>query len=249
MVMRRALGKARDVATVLGAVALLPLQALMRRCSSVGDRAFFHKAQFPWAADIEAGWQDVRAELDRVMRHVDDLPNFQDISEENRALSDDDRWKTFFFHAWGIPVPSNLARCPDTAALLARIPGLTSAFFSILLPRKHLPAHRGPYAGVLRYHLGLIVPEPDNCRIRVGDQVGHWREGESLIFDDTYDHEAWNDTDRVRVVLFVDVMRPMPVPLDAMNRMVIAAIRQSSLVQPALEKFKAWDLRLGRVWR
>src|SRR5437868_8593919 len=145
-------------------VLLIPVQMLMRRFSRVGNRPFFDNTQFPWAPSIEAQWRAVRAELDRVLRHVDDIPNFQDISEENRALTNDERWKTFFFRAWGIRIDSNCTRCPHTAALLDQIPGATSAFFSILMPRKHLPPHRGPYAGVLRYHLGLIVPDPDGCR-------------------------------------------------------------------------------------
>jgi beta-hydroxylase len=245
----RAAQKVMDLATVALFVLLVPVQMLMHRFSRVGDRPFFDKAQFPWAPDIESGWQEVRGELDHVLRFVSDIPNFQDISEENRPLTDDDRWKTFFFRAWGREVASNCARCPRTAALLDRIPGATSAFFSILMPRKHLPPHRGPYAGVLRYHLGLLVPDPQGCRIRVGSEVGHWREGGSLIFDDTFEHEVWNDTDAVRVVLFVDILRPLPWPLAAVNAAVISLIARSSLVKPGLEKFEAWDERLRRVWR
>lgn len=245
----RAAEKVAALATVAMFVLLIPVQMLMRRFSGVGDSPFFDKALFPWATAIEADWHEVRTELDQVLRYVDEIPNFQDISEENRAITNDDRWKTFFFRAWGIEIASNCTRCPRTAALLDRIPGVTSAFFSILLPRKHLPAHRGPYAGVLRYHLGLIVPDPRGCRIRVGEQVGYWQEGESLIFDDTFEHEVWNDTDEVRVVLFVDITRPLPRLLAAVNARIIRVIARSSLVQPGLEKFQAWDERLRRVWR
>lgn len=246
---RRAAGKAMDVATLLGFVALLPVQRLMHRRSLIGDKPFFDAEDFPWVREVDSHWREVREELDRVMRHIEDVPNFQDISEENRALTNDDRWKTFFFRAWGIRVDSNCARCPRTAALLDRIPGATSAFFSILMPRKHLPAHKGPYAGVLRYHLGLMVPEPEACRIRVAEQVGHWREGGSLIFDDTFEHEVWNDSDRARVVLFVDFLRPLPPRLAALNRAVVWAVQRSSLVKPGLEKFKDWDRRLKQAWR
>jgi ornithine lipid ester-linked acyl 2-hydroxylase len=241
--------KLAGLATVALFVLLIPVQMLMRRFSRVGDSPFFDKALFDWTGAIEADWRAVRAELDQVLRYTEAIPNFQDISEENRALTDDDRWKTFFFRAWGIAIESNCARCPRTAALLERIPGMTSAFYSILLPRKHLPAHRGPYAGVLRYHLGLVVPDPAACRIRVGGQIGHWQEGASLIFDDTYEHEVWNDTDQVRVVLFVDIERPLPWPLAQVNALVIRAIARSSLVRPGLEKFQAWDERLRRAWR
>ena len=96
---------------------------------------------------------------------------------------------------------------------MREIPGMTTAMFSILSPRKHILDHRGPYKGVLRYHLGLIVPEDaERCRIRVGEDVRHWEEGKSMIFDDTFNHEVWNDTDETRVVLFVDVLRPLPFP-------------------------------------
>ena len=73
---------------------------------------------------------------------------------------------------------------------------MKTAFFSILAPGKHLPPHRGPYKGVMRYHLGLLIPEPaEQCGIRVDTETRHWAEGESMIFDDTFEHEAWNDTD------------------------------------------------------
>jgi ornithine lipid ester-linked acyl 2-hydroxylase len=233
--------------TVLLFVLLRPLQRLMHRYSLVGDSEFFDAGRFPWVPVLEENWRQIRQELDRVLQYTGDIPNFQDISAENRTITDDDRWKTFFFHAWGIEIASNCARCPQTAALLARITGMKSAFFSILLPRKHLPPHRGPYAGVLRYHLGLAVPE--NCRIRVGDRAEYWREGRSLIFDDTFEHEVWNDSDEVRVVLFVDVVRPLPFPLSAINRLIMGAIARSSLVQPGLRKFEEWDRRLAQVWR
>jgi ornithine lipid ester-linked acyl 2-hydroxylase len=78
-------------------------------------------------------------------------------------------------------------------------PGLITVLFSILEPGKHLPAHRGPYNGVLRLHLGLIVPEPcERLGIRVENQIYRWREGEVVIFDDSYEHEAWNDTSDTR---------------------------------------------------
>jgi len=79
--------------------------------------------------------------------------------------------------------------------------------FSILAPGKHIPDHCGPYKGVIRYHLGLKVPrDARQCRIRVGDEYATWAEGTSELFDDTYEHEVWNDTDEERVVLFCDVV-------------------------------------------
>lgn len=246
---RSVVAKFAALLTVLMFVLLRPFQRLMHRYSRIGDGEFFDPGKFAWVPALEENWRQIRRELDHVLQYADDIPNFQDISAENRALTDDDRWKTFFFHAWGIRVASNCARCPATAALLDRITGMKSAFFSILLPQKHLPPHRGPYAGVLRYHLGLIVPDGGRCRLRVGDRIEHWQEGRSLIFDDTFEHEVWNDSDAVRVVLFVDVARPLPFPLSAINALTMRAISRSSLVQPGLEKFAEWDRRLAKVWR
>jgi beta-hydroxylase len=134
--------------------------------------------------------------------------------------------------------------CPRTAALMEEIPGMKTAMFSILSPRKHILDHRGPYKGVLRYHLGLIVPEQEEaCRIRVGDEIRHWEEGKSMIFDDTFNHEVWNDTDETRVVLFIDVLRPLPFPESAINRLIVRAIALSPFVLDAKRNQEAWERR------
>jgi beta-hydroxylase len=172
------------------------------------------------------------------------LPNFQDISVDQASLTDDDGWKTYFFFGYGFRSDANCARCPQTAALLDAIPGLTTAFFSILSPHKHIGAHRGPWRGVLRYHLALRVPEPrQQAGISVGGQVAHWEEGRSLLFDDGYEHFAWNDTDGVRVVLFVDVIRPLKPAADRLNRALISGIGRSPYIRDARNRHEAWERR------
>ena len=127
---------------------------------------------------------------------------------------------------------------------------MTTAMFSILSPRKHILDHRGPYKGVLRYHLGLIVPrDAEACRIRVGEDVRHWEEGKSMIFDDTFNHEVWNDTDETRVVLFVDVLRPLPFPESAINRLIVKAIGLSPFVLDAKRNQEAWERRFSERHR
>ena len=119
-----------------------------------------------------------------------------------------------------------------TAELLEQIPGLRTAFFSILAPKTRLTPHRGPFKGVLRYHLALIVPDdPQTCGIRVGNELRHWRTGRSLVFDDTHTHEAWNDADEVRVVLFVDFLRQLPFPISALNKFMVLLIGASPFVK------------------
>ena len=189
-----------------------------------GDKTFFDTQRFPWIATIESEWKSIRKELDVLMEHREQIPNFQDVSKAQRALTEGDQWKTFFFYSFGNKYHENCARCPETLRLLHEIPGMKSGMFSILAPRKHIAPHRGPYKGVLRYHLGLIIPGHEgSCRIRVGDDVRNWKEGKSLIFDDSHEHEVWNDTDSYRVVLFVDFVRPTVFPLSVANRAIIWA--------------------------
>src|SRR5436305_8573846 len=224
------------------------LEDWMPRFSRVGDARYFDPARFDWVPEIEASWRTIRAELDEVLSYRDELPNFQDISEDQACITSDDRWKTFFFYGYGFKAEGNCERCPRTAALLDRIPGMTTAFFSILAPHKHIPEHRGPYKGVLRYHLGLIVPDPpSSCGITVGGETRSWQEGRSLVFDDTFPHEAWNGSDDYRVVLFVDFVRPLRFPLSALNRSMICAVRLSPFIQDAKGNLLDWEERFQQL--
>ena len=223
---------------------LAPIERFIGKKSLVGEATFFPNDRFPWIADVEANWQTIRDELARVLEDREALPNFQDISKDQIEITDDDRWKTFFLYGYGFEAKLGVEMCPRTAELMRAIPGMTTAMFSILSPRKHILDHRGPYKGVLRYHLGLIVPRDEPaCRIRVGEDVRHWLQGQSMVFDDTYNHEVWNDTDETRVVLFVDVLRPLPRPWAQINRAIVRAIGYSPFVLDAKRNQEAWERR------
>ncbi|MGA2469576.1 MAG: aspartyl/asparaginyl beta-hydroxylase domain-containing protein [Solirubrobacteraceae bacterium] len=228
----------------IGEHTLGPLERWLGRSSLVGDQPFFEVQQFPWAQTIEAEWQKIRAELDSVLQDQEHLPNFQDISVDQATMTTDDRWKTYFLYGYGFKSEANCAACPQTARLCKQIPGMKTAFFSILAPGKHLPAHRGPYKGVMRYHLGLLIPEPaEECAIRVDTETRHWAEGKSMIFDDTYDHEAWNHTAGTRVVLFVDFVRPLRQPAKLVNWLVLWAIAFSPFIGDAKRRQLDWEKR------
>jgi aspartyl/asparaginyl beta-hydroxylase (cupin superfamily) len=228
----------------IGERVLAPVERFIGRRSLVGDATFFPLESFPWVAHIEESWQVIREEAERLLDHQADLANFQDISKDQIEITDDDRWKTFFLYGYGFEAKLGVEMCPRTAALMREIPGMTTAMISILSPRKHILDHRGPYKGVLRYHLGLIVPEEaEACRIRVGEDIRHWQEGRSMIFDDTFNHEVWNDTDETRVVLFVDVLRPLPFPESAINRAIVKVIGYSPFVLDAKRNQEAWERR------
>lgn len=201
-------------------------RGMIERFSRDADRVFFPREAFPWLGDVERQWRAVAEEVDRLMGMRARIPAFHDVSPRQRGISDE-RWKTLFLFVYGNRVPEALRACPRTARALACIPGVQTAMFSILEGGTIIPPHRGPLKGVLRLHLGLRVPS--DCGMRVGGMTYAWREGEGVVFDDTFEHEAWNRSGEDRVVLFVDFLRPLPPALALVNRAMLAALKY---VQP-----------------
>jgi ornithine lipid ester-linked acyl 2-hydroxylase len=217
-------------------------EGLNRRFAVHGNPPVYGTTTFPWSKDIEKAYPAIRAELERLLARKSELPNFQDISSDVKTITQDTGWKTFFLVGFGKPSARNIALCPETWNAVRRIPGLKTAMFSIFEPGKHLPAHRGPYNGVLRLHLGLIVPEPrEKIAIRVDREICHWQEGKVLIFDDAYEHEAWNHSDETRVVLFVDFVKPTRFPASIVNRLLMSLAVFTPFIQEGMEKHKAWE--------
>lgn len=203
------------------------------------DTTFFDPQDYPWVAAVEAEWPLIRKELDVLLQRREEIPNFQDVSVKQNVLTEGEQWKTFFLYGYGQEAEENCKKCPETVRILHKIPGMKTAMFSILAPRKHIPEHRGMYKGMLRYHLGLIIPGPDGaCRIRVGQDIRSWQEGKSLVFDDSHMHEVWNDTDAYRVVLFVDLVRPLVFPLSLVNQSIIWMIAQTPSITEPMDRIR-----------
>lgn len=219
-------------------------EKLNLKSAKLGNPPVYDNKVFPWVAEIEKAYPAIRAELERVLVRKSELPNFQDISSDIKTISTDQGWKTFFLLAFGMKSDQNIAQCPETWKAVQHIPGLKTAMFSIFEPGKHLPAHRGPYNGVLRLHLGMIVPEPrDKIAIRVDKQICHWSEGKVLIFDDAYEHEAWNHSDKTRVVLFVDFVKPMRFPGNFVNWLLMNIALFTPFIREGLDNHKEWEKR------
>lgn len=222
------------------------IERVLVRYSRVPDQPVLANQDFPWVQELEANWKTIRRELQGVLQDPERIPSFQEISRDQLNLTQDDRWKTFFLYGYGYRTPANCDRCPETTRLVESIPGMMTAFFSILAPGKHIPPHRGPYKGLVRCHLALVVPEPrEQCRIRIGDVDTCWQEGRCLLFDDTYRHSVRNDTDGTRVVLFLDVRRPLRPPGSLLNALVLTLIRWSPFIRDARRNQIAWERRLG----
>ena len=234
----------RQLVRRYGKRAFRRINAFLAAQSLVPDQVVFGAEQFPWVREFEANWQVIRGELERVLRHRDQLPHLYEVSPENTRISADDNWKSFVLYGFGYRSSNNCALCPETSRLLAKVPGLETAFFSILAPGAHIPAHRGLAKGLLRCHLGLMVPtRSDHCRLYL-DGIPHaWQEGRVLLFDDTHTHAVQNDTDEDRVVLLFDFERPMTLPGRMTNRALLFLMRRTAYVQDSVRNYLDWEMR------
>lgn len=188
-------------------------------------------ATLPELRTLDAAYPEIRAELDAVRARFPSLPRYHEVDTDVVHSSGrgprDRAWSIFMIHCFGRTPSAAREMCPRTLELLQGIPGLYQAFFSVLDPRKSIPAHTGPSRAYLRYHLGLIVPRIAPPYIRVKDQTYTWKERESVLFDDSWNHEIYNECDEVRAVLIVDVERPMPWPLRLLARVMQIGARLS----------------------
>lgn len=211
--------------------AYLFIESLNRRFSKFGDLDFFSLDEFSWVKDVEARTVDIRTELDYLLKYPDKIPNLQNIFNEEDFLCREDKWKSFVLRIGGEWIDEHRKLCPKTCEALMLIPNVKTAFFSILKANEEIPIHRGYYSGLLRYHLALKVAEPDKCGIVVGDSQAQWFEGKSLVFDDTHFHYVWNHSDESRVVLFVDIERPLNFPMNFINKVLLNWYQTSNLLQ------------------
>lgn len=178
--------------------------------------AFCDTVDFAWVAQLEAALPAIRDEAAAALAAQAGIAPYvrADPTRPNRghALLGDPRWSAFHFFEAGVPISANADRCPATmealrAAPLPFIKGRSPmALYSILQPHTHIPPHWGMLNTRLICHLPLIVP--DKCRLRVGNHTRTVEEGKVLIFDDSIEHEAWNDSEEVRVILLFEIWRP-----------------------------------------
>lgn len=185
------------------------LNGWLARYSLVGDPALFDSTQFPWTKILQGHVAEIRAEAMRLYSLRNALPAFHEVSPYQRRISHGDDWKTAWLYGFGHDSAVAQTLCPRTTTLLAEVPGLQTALFSMIAPGTHIPRHRGVYKGLINYHLALVVPRiAERCRMQVADEIVVWREGGCVVFDDTNPHEVWNDTTQERIVLMLQFDRP-----------------------------------------
>jgi beta-hydroxylase len=226
------------------------ISAVIARSSKVGDTPIYDPGLFPWIRPLEACWPEIRAEVDALLALEAAIPPLAEISPDHRRIAPPDKWKSFFLYGYGFSKAENIARCPKTAAAVRDVPGLNSAFFSILAPGTHIPRHRGVTKAILTAHLGLVVPKQRQaCRMQVDRETLAWEQGKILVFDDTYFHEVWNDTDEQRVILLVQFRRPTGWLGRLVGGIFLGALRRSRFVQDARSSLGDWEKAMQKLER
>jgi aspartate beta-hydroxylase len=187
-------------------------------------------ADFPNAARFVAAWQAIRDEA--LALRVEKVPRFHELMPEQADISANDGldWRMFILKAYDVEVPENIVRLPTLRRLLTECPEVKSATISFLAPHKHIPRHRGPFRGIMRFHLGLQIPKEPGGRpatiMMIDDREHRIADGECLLWDDTYPHEVMNNSDQPRVALLLDVWRPrMPADMEVLSRLIVGAVQ------------------------
>ncbi len=214
----------------VGIIIIRIVEALL---SLFDNRAWMPKEEYAFTGILESNADEIRKEFLNIQPQIS---NIEKLFPEATVNVSDDNWKTFFLIAYGHDLIEHLQACPVTAASLSQIPNATSAMFSVLEPHRQIPLHRGEYKGMLRCHLGVIIPDRDKCYIVVNEEKRHWKEGECLFFDDTFPHYATNESDARRVVLFIDILRTYPFPFNHLNHFIFKQVSQSEFIYEVLER-------------
>lgn len=195
---------------------------------------------FPALNLITQNYAIIKEEFKKIYKIKPDMPLYHEIDPGESEISNttEKNWKVFMLYLLGHKPKDNREACPKTCAVLDQIPNLVQAFFSVLEPGKSIPLHEGPYFGYLRYHLGIQVPAINPPRLYVNSQEYIWREGEGVLFDDSWPHAVENTCEDLRVVLIVDILRPMPKIPAFLNKLATGILARYTYGRRVMRRIK-----------
>ncbi|MFY0599728.1 MAG: aspartyl/asparaginyl beta-hydroxylase domain-containing protein [Cyclobacteriaceae bacterium] len=216
-----------------------------------------YEKEYPFFKELETNYDIIRKECEALLTIKEQLNDMEGVAgKKTQGGIYIAKWKSFMFKS-GSFIDENCELCPQTSEILKRVPRIKQAFFSILYPNQHIKPHRGYYQGFMRYHLGVIVPDNNvekKCWLRVNDdpednkkydkstmhkgESYHWKNGEGVIFNDNYLHDAANESDEIRVILWLDVYRRLPFWIDWLNILILYIAYRTKRVKAIAEKAK-----------
>lgn len=193
---------------------------------------------FPKLSILEENFDAIIAEYENVNKHFE-IPTYHEVEHRAYPISgkfeQNLKWKVFLLYYSGEIPDLTEELCPKTCAFLKGIPNIYKVFFSVLEPGKSIPTHHGPYRGYLRYHLGLKVPNNAPPSIKLKDQVYEWKEQDSILFDDTWEHEVINTSNEERAILIIDLLKPLPYFPKQVNKFILNFLLKKSRVRKVLK--------------
>jgi aspartyl/asparaginyl beta-hydroxylase (cupin superfamily) len=193
---------------------------------------------FPYSLILEDRWEKIRDEYLSIRN--EERKNVLSVMDTKIIGDFDDDfwegWNMFPLRIFNQDHKDNMKKMPVLSDILLSSNNITSAYISVLSPGKVLPPHHGPFAGILRYHLGLVIPDEKDgkCYITVNNKDYYWKNGEGKLFDEMYQHSAYNNTNKYRVILFLDIQKPLPSFLSEVNRRVINYVGQTPKIVESL---------------
>ncbi len=209
-----------------------PLNRFFARQSMIETTPVICAKQFAQLSPILQKFDAIQREALALLQEREAIPPLDEMSPDHRRIASDERWKSFFLHGYGYDACANQKCCPVTSKALADMPGLVTAFVSIMESGTYVPPHRGLTKAWVNCHLPLVLPKSEGrCAIAIDGQMHQWREGKWLVFDDTYTHEVWNETAEPRLVLLIQLRRPMRFAGRVVASVIFHLLRRSNFVQ------------------
>lgn len=202
------------------------------------------KQYFPEYGLLESpeNWQKIRNELDQILITSDNIPFLHKVAPENSYIAKESDtkkgWRIFALKYGHKYIASNCEKAPYLTSLLKQIPNIRACFFSILDGHKHIPLHTGYFKGLIRYHLAMIVPDPENTFIMIHGKKYHWQEGKGFIFDDIFPHEVYNHSDQRRVIIYMDLDRKLPEPFNILNKFLLNVGSKNKVITAAQKRLE-----------
>ena len=215
------------------------LRNFFGRQSTVGNEPILNNIDFSFIPEIEKNWKLIYSEMENILKFKNLIPAFHEVSVDQKTISKGNKWKTFGLFGFGNKFKKNCSFAPKTTELLEKIPGLQTAWFSIIPPGYNIPSHTGVTKSIIRGHLGLKIPQNTNdCYMDVGANRLHWEQGKILIFDDTYYHAVWNRTTEERIVLLFDFDRPMKYSGRLLHNLSLKAFKKTNYYSAPVKNLK-----------
>ena len=213
--------------------------SILERILFAKENEFVATEKFSWIEKIESNYSTILEEFTTFYTN-NNIPFFDDISSSQKQIVEKNKWKSLILLVFHKKNPIYEVAFKNTNAIIQTIPNVTSVMYSVLEKDTHILPHRGIYKGLLRCHLGLIIPEnKDTCYLKVNGKIKNWTAGKCFVFDDTFQHEAFNKTDESRVILIIDFLRPTKSKWKFyVNKWIIYLLSNSPLVKEITDVYE-----------